>query len=89
ELMGLGAGYLGTEFWCNMSPALRFELCRMAVADPDIAPLLKGLGSRNQRVRESENWLALAQVAAMHANDDALFVQLYRLKPALAQRRIH
>ena len=89
ELMGLGAGYLGTEFWCNMSPALRFELCHMAVADPDIAPLLKGLGSRNQRVRESENWLALAQVAAMHANDDALFVQLYRLKPALAQRRIH
>ena len=66
--MGLGAGYLGTEFWCNMSPALRFELCRMAVADPDIAPLLKGLGSRNQRVRESENWLALAQVAAMHYN---------------------
>ena len=87
--MGLGAGYLGTEFWCNMSPALRFELCRMAVADPDIAPLLKGLGSRNQRVRGNEDWLALAQGAAIYANDEPLFVQLYRLKPALAQRRIH
>ena len=88
ELAAMGAGYLGTQFWCNMPPALRFELCRRAVKDPEIVDLLRDLGPGNPRVRGNEDWLALAQVAAIYANDEPLFVQLYRLKPALAQRRI-
>ena len=88
ELAAMGAGYLGTQFWCNMPPALRFELCRRAVKDPEIVDILRDLGPGNPRVRGNEDWLALAQGAAIYANDEPLFVQLYRLKPALAQRRI-
>ncbi|MBR5051196.1 MAG: hypothetical protein IKX75_07690, partial [Desulfovibrio sp.] len=88
-LAGLGAGYLGTEYWCNMPPALRFELCLLAVEEPHIARLLQGLGPRHAQVRDREDWLALAQTAAMYANDETLFGQFYRIRPALLQRRVH
>ena len=84
-----GVIYQGRHSWCGMRPELRFELCRQAVQDPDAARLLKTIRPKDKALGADAERLGLAQTAAMYANDDALFAQLYRLKPALLQRRVH
>ena len=84
-----GAIYQGRHAWCGMRPDLRFELCRLAVQDPDAARLLKAIRPKDRGLSADPERLGLAQTAAMYANDEALFAQFYRIKPALEQRRVH
>ncbi len=84
-----GAIYQGRHAWCGMRPDLRFALCRLAVQDPDAARLLKAIRPKDKALAADAERLGLAQTAAMYANDETLFGQFYRIKPALLQRRVH